>query len=620
MGQSFRSVLIANRGEIAVRIVRACREANLHAIAVYSDVDANALHVRLADEAHRLGPPPAAESYLRGDRIVAVALSSGAEAIHPGYGFLSENADFAQAVLDAGLVWIGPPPAAMRLLGDKAAAKALAERVGVPTIPGYHGDAQDDATLTSEAARIGFPVLVKATAGGGGRGMRTVRASDELPEALAAARREAQAAFGSDRLLLERYLERPRHVEMQIFGDERGDLVYLGERDCSMQRRHQKIIEEAPAPNFTDEQRRVMGEASVALARAAHYTNAGTVEYLLDRAGRFYFLEVNTRLQVEHPVTEMVTGLDLVQLQFQIAAGQPLPLRQDELRIEQHAIEARLYAEDPQADFIPSAGRVTEYSAPSVDPYDASPRIVRVDSGISAGDQVTHYYDSLIAKLIVRAPDRDAALDWLADCLDRMRIEGVRTNRRLLQSIVASESFGAAELHTELISELSVNGALAQPPDETTIAAVASLMLPRSNPAGIDSSAPSLPNRVWREAGYWRLGGVGVVVNLELDGQNLAVGVEAPRSPQEAWRFRLGNRERRYHVARWDEVGIELKDGEVTEHLAVRGGSSSLAVDWRRHHLRFAVTSGPRDQSPDRSDPVLASVATSSSPPCPVAS
>jgi 3-methylcrotonyl-CoA carboxylase alpha subunit len=592
MGKPFRSVLIANRGEIAVRVIRACREVNLRAIAVYSDADANALHVRCADEAHRLGPAPAVESYLRGDRIIAVALSSRAEAIHPGYGFLAENADFAQAVLDAGLVWIGPPPTAMRLLGDKAAAKALAERVGVPMIPGYHGDAQDDATLKSQAAQIGFPVLVKATAGGGGRGMRTVRASDELPEALAAARREAQAAFGSDRLLLERYLERPRHVEMQIFGDERGDLVYLGERDCSIQRRHQKIIEEAPAPSFTERQRRAMGEASVALARAARYANAGTVEYLLDRDGRFYFLEVNTRLQVEHPVTELVTGLDLVQLQFQIAAGRPLPLRQDEVRIEQHAIEARLYAEEPRADFRPSAGRVTEYSAPSVDPDDERPLIVRVDSGISSGDQVTHYYDSLLAKLIVRAPDRDAALDWLADCLDRMRIEGMQTNRRLLQSIVASDSFGAAELHTELIAELSVNGALDQPPDEIVVAAVASLVLPRSDAAGFDSSAASRPDRVWRVAGHWRLGGVGLVVNLELDGQNIAVGVDAPLSPEEAWRFRIGGRERRYHIARWDGIGVELKDRQFTEQVVVRGESSFLTVDWRRYHLRFAVTSG----------------------------
>ncbi len=440
----FSSVLVANRGEIAVRVVRTCRRLGIRTVAVYSDADARAPHVRTADAAVRLGPGPAAESYLRGDLVIEAALASGAQAVHPGYGFLAENAAFAEEVERAGLAWIGPPPAAMRALGDKARAKALAEANRVPVLAGYHGDMAADDDLVAASASVGYPLLVKASAGGGGRGMRVVREAAGLPDALAAARREAAAAFGDDRLLLERYVERPRHVEVQILGDTHGTLVHLGERECSIQRRHQKLIEESPSPAVTPALRAAMGDAALRLARAAGYRNAGTVEFLLDETGGFFFLEVNARLQVEHPVTEAVTGLDLVEQQLRVAAGEPLGFGQADVRLDGAAIEVRVVAEDAAAGFLPATGRVTAFDVPDG---------VRVDTGVEAGTEVSPFYDSLVAKLIVHATDRAEALDRLGEALDGVRLEGVATNLDLLAAVVSEPAFRAGDLHTGFLEE-----------------------------------------------------------------------------------------------------------------------------------------------------------------------
>ncbi len=361
----FTKILIANRGEIACRVARTARTMGIRTVAIYSDADAHALHVAACDEAYRIGPPPPRESYLKGDAIIAIARQCGAQAIHPGYGFLSENEDFAAACAKAGLVFIGPPPAAIAAMGSKSAAKSIMGNASVPLVPGYHGDDQDPALLAREAQKIGFPVLIKATAGGGGKGMKIVNAAGEFAAALASAQREAKASFGDDRVLLEKYLTSPRHIEIQVFADTQGDAVYLFERDCSVQRRHQKVLEEAPAPGMTAERRKAMGDAATAAARAIGYVGAGTVEFIAEQDGTFYFMEMNTRLQVEHPVTEMITGLDLVEWQLRVASGEPLPRRQDELAIHGHALEARLYAEDPDRGFLPSIGTLSHWRMPA---------------------------------------------------------------------------------------------------------------------------------------------------------------------------------------------------------------------------------------------------------------
>ncbi|MFM8800362.1 MAG: acetyl/propionyl/methylcrotonyl-CoA carboxylase subunit alpha, partial [Tagaea sp.] len=412
----FDSLLIANRGEIAVRVARTARAMGLRTIAVHSEADARALHVAVCDEAHPIGAAPPKESYLRVERILEAATRAGAGAIHPGYGFLSENADFAQACADAGIVFVGPPPAAIRAMGGKSEAKALMVASGVPVVPGYHGVDQDADLLAREAATIGYPVLIKASAGGGGKGMRVVRAAAAFADELAGARREAQSAFGDARVLIEKYLERPRHIEVQVFCDSQGGGVHLFERDCSLQRRHQKVIEEAPAPGMTAERRRVMGEAAVRAAKAVGYVGAGTVEFIADADGAFYFMEMNTRLQVEHPVTEAITGLDLVEWQIRVARGEKLPLTQDRLRIAGHAFEARLYAEDPARDFLPSTGRLHRLAFP--------PAGARIDTGVREGDEVSIHYDPMIAKLIVHGPDRPTALQRLAAALDATRVVG----------------------------------------------------------------------------------------------------------------------------------------------------------------------------------------------------
>jgi 3-methylcrotonyl-CoA carboxylase alpha subunit len=442
----FESVLIANRGEIACRVIRTARRLGVRTIAVYSDADAYALHMRVADEAIRVGRASARESYLDVDAILEAARRSGAEAIHPGYGFLSENSDFAAACAAAGFVFVGPPPDAIRAMGSKIGAKQLMERAGVPIVPGYHGDMQDDATLARAAHEVGYPLLIKASAGGGGKGMRIVRTAEELPAALAGARREASKAFGDDRLLLERYLVEPRHIEMQVFADRHGQCIHLNERDCSIQRRHQKIIEEAPAPGMSSERRAAMGEAAVRAARSVGYVGAGTVEFIAS-GDDFYFMEMNTRLQVEHPVTEMITGIDLVEWQLRIAAGESLPIAQQDVPLRGHAFEARLYAEDPARDFVPSTGVIEHLRWPETD------SAVRIDTGVTEGDEISIHYDPMIAKLIVWGADRSVALTQLQRSLARCEIVGVTTNLALLQRIAAHADFATARVHTGFIGE-----------------------------------------------------------------------------------------------------------------------------------------------------------------------
>ncbi|MDY0882747.1 acetyl/propionyl/methylcrotonyl-CoA carboxylase subunit alpha [Dongia soli] len=436
----FERLLIANRGEIACRIIRTARRLGLHCIAIYSDPDATAQHVRLADEAYPVGPAAVGESYLNIDAVIKVALASGAEAVHPGYGFLSENADFAEACLAAGLCFVGPPPDTIRLMGDKAAAKRLAAAIHMPLVPGYDGNQREEA-FTEAAARIGYPVLLKAAAGGGGRGMRVVRHAEDLGAAIAGARREAKASFGQDTLLLEKYVEHARHVEVQIFGDRFGNVVYLGDRDCSLQRRHQKLIEEAPAPHIPREIREAMAEAGVELAKAAKYLGAGTVEFLYTR-DKFYFIEMNTRLQVEHPVTEMITGLDLVEWQLRVAAGEALPVTQEWVHGSGHAVEIRLCAEDPMRDFVPTGGRILHLSWPR----DLPGR--RIDAGMIEGDIVGTYYDSMLGKLIAWGETRKMALARLRQLIAETHLAGVMTNRDFTRTAIQHPEFVSAEFDT----------------------------------------------------------------------------------------------------------------------------------------------------------------------------
>jgi len=442
----FRKVLIANRGEIAVRVVRALREMEIAAAAVYSDADRGALHVRLAQEAYRIGAPPSRESYLSIDRIIKAAKTAGCDAIHPGYGFLAENADFARACKAAAITFIGPSPEAMERLGSKTAARQLAREVGVPTVPGTLDPlASADDALTA-AKKAGFPIVLKAVAGGGGKGMRTVDEEDELSAAFRDASSEAQNAFGDGRLYLEKYLSRPRHIEIQVLGDQHGNMVYLGERECSVQRRHQKVIEEAPSPIMTPTLRRAMGEAAVKLARAGGYTNAGTIEFLVDTDRNFYFLEMNTRLQVEHPVTELVTSLDLVKLQIQIASNGKLPFSQEDIVLRGHAIECRLYAEDPDNNFLPSPGIIREYRAPS------GPGI-RVDDGVYSGWTVPNEYDPMLAKLIAWGSERSEAIQRLRGALAETYATGIKTNLSLFAKILASPDFVRGEIYTHWLDD-----------------------------------------------------------------------------------------------------------------------------------------------------------------------
>ncbi len=443
----FRKILIANRGEIACRVIRSAKKLGIRTVAVYSDADSNALHVQLADEAVHIGGSAPAESYLLMDKIIGAAKQTGSEAIHPGYGFLSENSTFCQRCATNNVVFIGPPVNAIETMGSKSAAKQMMENADVPLLPGYHGANQEPTLLKNAAQEIGYPVLLKAVSGGGGKGMRQVHRADDFDEALNAARREALSGFGDDDMLVEKYLEQPRHVEVQVFCDSHGNGVYLFERDCSVQRRHQKIIEEAPAPNLPDETRQQMGEAALRAARAVDYVGAGTVEFLLDSTGHFYFMEMNTRLQVEHPVTEMITGQDLVEWQLKVASGEPLPLAQSDLTITGHAFEARIYAEDPDNEFLPAAGKLTWLQQPTESAH------VRIDTGVVQGDEVGVFYDPMIAKLIVWDENRARALQRLAQALAAYRIVGVTSNIDFLHRLATHHAFIAEELSTDFITK-----------------------------------------------------------------------------------------------------------------------------------------------------------------------
>jgi 3-methylcrotonyl-CoA carboxylase alpha subunit len=505
----FSKILVANRGEIACRVFTTARRLGIATVAVYSDADARAKHVALADEAVRIGPAPVAESYLRADRIIEAAVRTGAQAIHPGYGFMSENPGFVEQVEAAGLTFVGPPAASIRAMGLKDAAKALMVEAGVPVVPGYHGENQDPGFLATEAEKIGYPVLIKARAGGGGKGMRLVEDPASFRTSLEGARREAEASFADPACLVEKFVTRPRHVEIQVFGDRYGNVVHLFERDCSLQRRHQKVIEEAPAPDMPPEVRAAMGRAAVEAARAIGYHGAGTVEFIADgsgalRADGFWFMEMNTRLQVEHPVTEAITGLDLVELQLRVAAGEPLPFAQEDLAINGHAFEARIYAEDVGRGFLPATGRLDHLTAPAACEFERGP--VRVDSGVREGDTITPNYDPMIAKLIVHGPNRAAALNRLSAALGEFHVAGSVTNIAFLASLARHEGFASGEVDTGLIGrDLEQLIKLPAPPDIViAVAALAALGLARTV-SGNDPWSSLAGWRHWSDARQFAL-------------------------------------------------------------------------------------------------------------------
>jgi 3-methylcrotonyl-CoA carboxylase alpha subunit len=566
----FAKIVIANRGEIACRVIRTARRLGIATVAVYSQADRGALHVEDADEAWPIGPAPARESYLNIAAIVEAARASGAEAVHPGYGFLSENAEFAEACEQAGLVFIGPPAGAMRAMGSKAAAKALMARAGVPVVPGYHGDDQDPDHLAEEAGRIGFPVLIKASAGGGGRGMRIVADVAEFAAALEGARREAAGAFGDDRVLIEKYLTQPRHIEVQIFADRHGNAIHIFDRDCSIQRRHQKVIEEAPAPGLNAEGRRAMGEAAVAAARAVGYVGAGTVEFIAEADG-FYFIEMNTRLQVEHTVSEAVTGLDLVEWQLRIAAGEKLPLQQKELVLNGHAIEARLYAEDPERDFLPQTGTLHGLRFPPTE-------IARVDTGVRRGDSVTLYYDALIAKVIAWGEDRPAAIGRLRRALAETAIFGLRTNLGLLARLAAEPDFVAGVFDTGFIDRH--REALVPPhrqaPDVALAAATLSRLRAREAAAARRSGDPYSP---WARNDGWRLGEAAYQDLVFRDGAEMCT-VKAMARGQD-WQLRLGGREVSADGARQPDGSFAVTIDGIRRHVIVleHGPETGVFID-----------------------------------------
>ncbi|SEK61470.1 3-methylcrotonyl-CoA carboxylase alpha subunit [Pseudoxanthomonas sp. GM95] len=578
----FDKILIANRGEIACRIIATCRCLGIATVAVYSQADANARHVRLADEAICIGPAASRESYLRADKVIAAALATSAQAVHPGYGFLSENADFARACADAGLTFIGPPVSAIEAMGSKSAAKALMQAAGVPLVPGYHGDDQSPALLRSEAARIGYPVLIKASAGGGGKGMRVVERDADFEAALASCQREARASFGDDRVLVEKYLVRPRHIEVQVFGDTHGHVVHLYERDCSAQRRHQKVIEEAPAPHISAAFRSAIGTAAVDAARAAGYVGAGTVEFIVDADGAFYFMEMNTRLQVEHPVTELVTGQDLVEWQLRVADGQPLPLAQDAIPLQGHAIEVRLYAEQPDTGFLPSTGTLEHLHFPT------ALRHVRVDTGVERGDVIGPDYDPMIAKLIVWDETREAALLRMQQALAGTRIVGVGNNVAFLSRLIVHPEVRAGGYDTGLIERalsqlLGTDAPL--PADALAVAALWTLQADAQRAATQASISTDDPHSPWAQSDGWRINGAAMRtldlrdaaggahrVSVRHDGRG---GAELDGTPAQvlhcedaALRYRLGTRQGHATV-------IAAADGAL--HVFTAAGHAVLA-------------------------------------------
>jgi 3-methylcrotonyl-CoA carboxylase alpha subunit len=567
----FRKILVANRGEIAVRIIRAIHEVGATAVSVYSDPDASALHVSLSDEAYRVGPGPATFSYLNAGAILDAARESGAEAVHPGYGFLSESAEFAEAVKQAGLVFIGPPAEVIRLMGDKVAAKRLMADNGVPLIPGYDGDDQSLEVFQREAERIGYPVMLKAAAGGGGRGMREVVAPDQLGDAIEGARREAVAAFGDGRLFLEKLLAGPRHIEVQVLGDQQGALIHLFERDCSVQRRHQKVIEEAPSPALSQQERAAICDAGLRAARAAKYVNAGTVEFLWSD-GNFYFLEMNTRIQVEHGVTELVTGTDLVRAQIEIAAGRPLAWGQEDIGLDGHAIEARVYAEDPDRGFLPQFGRVYQSSLPTRRLH------LRIDTALRSSGEISRFYDPMVAKLIAHGATRPRAVHNLIEGLEESHVNGVKTNISFLLWAVQSEQFTAGTATTAFLDEWRPGATEAPPLDDRWILGAVAADL-----AGEELSKTSdadLSSRVWFGRAGWRLGGQ--AIKLAYRAQGNVYRVDATRLPGSTWRISI-NGEQAY-----DQVELFCQDGnDVTVVAGHAVHTFGIRSEPGRSHLRL---------------------------------
>ena len=564
----FTTILIANRGEIACRVAATARKLGIKTIAVYSDADARSKHVESCDVAVRIGPAAASESYLRADVILEVAKRYGAQAIHPGYGFLSENEGFALACDQAGIVFVGPPAGAIAAMGSKAAAKSLMEKAGVPLVPGYHGENQAPVFLRQQADAMGYPVLVKASAGGGGKGMRVVEASLDFEVALASCQRESQASFGDDRVLIERYLQKPRHIEIQVFADQHGQCIYLFERDCSIQRRHQKVIEEAPAPELSASLRQAMGKAAVKAAQAVDYVGAGTVEFIVEPNGQFYFMEMNTRLQVEHPVTEMITGLDMVEWQLRVAAGEPLPLTQEQLQLTGHAIEARIYAENTEKGFLPSIGRLTHIAWPKHVNFTHGE--VRVDAGVRCGDEISPYYDPMIAKLIVWGATREQARRRMLQALSETQIVGVHTNVSFLSRVMEDDAFAVADLDTGFIERrrATLLPERRSASDVELVCGVVAVLSEESVAQRLEGGRPEGMNDPWSLQDGWRLNGdycrhfvwmdaeATRHVALSMTGHSQCVEIE----------------ERRYEIS-WDaermpngaqKLELRLKDGRQT--------------------------------------------------------
>ncbi|HEY0845636.1 MAG TPA: acetyl/propionyl/methylcrotonyl-CoA carboxylase subunit alpha [Noviherbaspirillum sp.] len=568
----FTKILIANRGEIACRVAATAHRLGIKTVAVYSEADANAKHVAVCDEAVLIGPPPAKESYLLADRIIEVALATGAQAIHPGYGFLSENEDFAEACAKAGLVFIGPPASAIRAMGSKSAAKALMEKAKVPLVPGYHGDTQDPDFLQEQADKIGYPVLLKASAGGGGKGMRIVEKSADFKAALASCKREAINSFGDDKVLVEKYLTRPRHIEIQVFADTKGDCVYLFERDCSVQRRHQKVLEEAPAPGMTEERRRAMGEAAVAAAKAVGYVGAGTVEFIANQDGSFYFMEMNTRLQVEHPVTEMITGTDLVEWQLRVAFGEPLPKKQSELTIKGHALEARIYAENPEKGFLPSIGTLRHLHTPSAVTFElgsgavGTPAAIRIDSGVRQGDAISPFYDPMIAKLIVWGNDREEALGIMSQALSEYQVVGLATNVAFLKRLVESKPFSGADLDTGLIERNHDELFPPLPAVSLPVLGLAAASLLTS-----EQIAGAAANDPWADTSGWRMNGT-LVRSLDYADEAGAYPLSVSYR-ENGWAIRQGDASAVMTLVERDGQQLVIKlDGAAVRGTVVRDG------------------------------------------------
>ena len=577
----FTKLLIANRGEIACRVMRTAHRLGIRTVAVYSDADCDAMHVALAGEAWRLGPAPAAQSYLDIERVIGAATASGADAVHPGYGFLSENPAFIEACDAAGIVFVGPPAGAVRAMGLKDAAKRAMEDAGVPVVPGYHGEEQDDPALLAHAREIGFPVLVKAVAGGGGKGMRRADSEDAFTHALEGARREARSSFGDDRVLVERWITQPRHIEIQVFADAHGNVVHLFERDCSLQRRHQKVVEESPAPGMPQEVRAAMGASAVSAARAIGYRGAGTVEFIADasdglRDDRFWFMEMNTRLQVEHPVTEMVTGIDLVEWQLRVAAGEPLPVAQSELSMTGHAVEARVYAEDPDRGFLPSTGTLVHLAVPPESGH------VRVDCGVREGDAVTPHFDPMIAKVIAHGTDRGMALDRLAGALRDFEVAGVTTNVAFLTRLISETGFRAGDVHTGLIDR-NLDSLLARGPIPDSVRAVAAmhaagaLSKPSVGDAWDDPWSALVGWRPWGEAEQ--------TVHLEIDGE----AADVPVVFSEGGACRIGPDDTALvaKLIRRDgtRVVLDMSDRVVSARIVAAGAGAYLICEGRTYRV-----------------------------------